>query len=363
MTKKVDEGSAVEVVYMDFSKELNQGPHADAAPQSKSGKMHAPGNGPIFATYYTILAVVGVPANVLTIAILSQGKCGLSKCITRYLVFMAVTDFLVIVTAVIFSRLRAIYFPVSILSTTPGCSLIIALSSAAKDASVWLTVAFTFDRCVAICCQQLKLRYCTEKTAAVVIGTVCFLACLRNVPFYFEFEPMYIIDTVPWFCSIKEIFYISVAWRVYEWSHRMLNPCVPFLLILMLNVLTVRYILAANRARGRLRAQNNGEKQRDPEMQSRRKSIILLFAISGCFILLWATDVANFLFVQISANNYVSASNSNDPKFIFQEGGYMLQFLSSCANTFIYAGTQTKFRQQLKTTIQYPFNIIRQRFK
>ncbi|XP_032890391.1 probable G-protein coupled receptor 139 [Amblyraja radiata] len=325
--------------------------------------MHAPGNGPVFAIYYSVLAAFGVLANLVTIAILSQGKCGLSKCITRYLVSMAMTDFLVIVTAVILSRLRAIYFPVTFLSTTPACSLIIVLSCAARDISVWLTVAFTFDRFIAICCQQLKLRYCTEKTAAFVIGAVCVVGCLKNVPFYFIYDPVYVANNIPWYCSIKDSNYTDVGWRVYDWLDRILNPCLPFLMILLFNAFTVRFILAASRARRRLRAQSNGEKQSDPEMESRRKSIILLFAISGSFILLWLTYVVNFAFVQITSNTYSVVSNGNDPKFILQESGYMLQLLSSCTNTCIYAGTQTKFREQLKGAAKYPFDLLTRRLK
>ncbi|XP_051882929.1 probable G-protein coupled receptor 139 [Pristis pectinata] len=323
-----------------------------------SRRMHAPGKGVVFAVYYSILAAFGVPANIVTIVILSKGGCGLSKCITRYLVFMTVSDLLTIITAVILSQLRAIYFPVSFLSTTPACSVVIALSFASIDTSVWLTVAFTFDRFLAICCQQLKQRYCTEKTAAVVIGSILVFGYLKNVPFYFEFEPIYIIDNVPWFCSLKDVIYTSVVWKVYEWLHRIFNPCLPFFLILFLNVLTVRHIQAASGARRRLRAHSNGDKQSDPEMESRRKSIILLFAISGSFTLLWLTSVLNFLFVQITANNYADGSNSNDPRFIFQESGYMLQLLSSCTNTCIYAGIQTKFRQQLKDAVKYPFTLV-----
>ncbi|XP_059499760.1 probable G-protein coupled receptor 139 [Stegostoma tigrinum] len=320
--------------------------------------MHAPGNGPAFAIYYSLLAAFGVLANLATIVILSRGRCGLSKCITQYLISMAVTDFLVIIAAVILSRLRVIYFPANFLSTTPGCSVIIVFSCASRDSSVWLTVAFTFDRYLAICCPELKTKYCTEKTAVVVITVVCMMCCLKNIPFYFIYEPMYMIDKVPWYCSIKASNYISIAWRVYDWLDRILTPCLPFVLILLLNVLTVRHILLASRVRRRLRAERNGKNQGDSEMESRRKSIVLLFAISGSFLLLWLTYVVNFLFVQISGSNYSIGSNANDPKFILQECGYMLQLLSSCTNTCIYAGTQTKFRRELKDAFKLFFNLI-----
>ncbi|XP_032890443.1 probable G-protein coupled receptor 139 [Amblyraja radiata] len=276
---------------------------------------------------------------------------------------MAVMDFLVIVAAVILSRLPALYFPVSLLSTTPGCSLVIAFSWFSKDTSAWLTVAFTFDRFIAICCPHLKVRYCTEKIATVVIGTVCVLYCVKNVPFFFTYEPAYVLDNIPWYCSIKDVYYTSLAWKIYDWLLYMVNPCVPFVLILLLNVFTVRHILAASGARKRLRAQSHGDKQNDPEMESRRKSIIILFAISGSFLLLRFTNVVNFVMVQFLIKNYANNSNSTNPMFILQESGYMMELLSSCTNTCIYAGTQAKFREQLKNLVKCPFKAICNRFK
>ncbi|XP_067910339.1 probable G-protein coupled receptor 139 [Heterodontus francisci] len=320
--------------------------------------MHAPPSGLVYAIYYPVIAAIAVPANLVAIAILSRGRCGLSKCITRYLVSMAVTDFLVVITGVILNRIVGIYFPLSVLSITPACSLSNALIFASRDSSVWLTVAFTFDRFVAICCQNLKTKYCTEKTAAVVIGTVCALFSVKNVPSYFMHEAKYIIENIPWYCDIKLSFYTSPAWRMFNWFDCMSVPCLPFLLLLLFNALTVRHILVASRYRRRLWAKSNRENHSDPEMESRRKSIVLLFTISGSFILLWTPSVINFFYVTISDGYYPNGSNLNDPKFILQESSNMLQLLSCCTNTCIYVGTQSKFRDELKNMIKYPLNII-----
>ncbi|XP_038675523.1 probable G-protein coupled receptor 139 [Scyliorhinus canicula] len=265
---------------------------------------------------------------------------------------MAVTDLLVIITAVLLNRLPAIYFPGSLLSITPVCSLSIALIYASRDTSIWLTVAFTFDRFVAICCQKLKMKYCTEKVATVVIGTVCSLGCLINIPWYFMHEPIYIIDNIPWFCKLRENRYTSPIWAAFHWIDRIVTPSVPFFLIIFLNVLTVRNILAANGARRRLRVHTNGVAQSDTEMDNRRKSIILLFTISGSFILLWMMYVAYFFFERF-VKDY-KFKDFSDPKFIFLESANILQLLSCCTNTFIYAVTQTKFREQLKNLLQHP---------
>ncbi|XP_078064157.1 putative G-protein coupled receptor 139, partial [Mustelus asterias] len=320
--------------------------------------MHGRISGVVYAIYYPILAAIGVPVNLMAIVILSRGRCGLSKCITRYLVSMAVTDLLVVVTAVIFNRIIGIYFPVSFLSLTPACTLSTVIIYAATESSVWLTVVFTFDRYVAICCQKLQANYCTEKTAAVVIGMVCLLSCLKSIPWYFMYEPLYIMNNVPWFCNIKSAFYTSFSWTAYDWFARILNPILPFLLILLFNALTVRHILAASRSRRRLRAHSSADNQSDPEMKNRKKSVVLLFAISGSFILLWMTYVLDFLYVKITNEAYFGGSNFNDPKFIRQESGNMLQLLSCCTNTCIYAVTQRKFREELKHAAIYIGSLV-----
>ncbi|XP_048475357.1 probable G-protein coupled receptor 139 [Rhincodon typus] len=269
---------------------------------------------------------------------------------------MAVTDFLVIVTAVLLNRLPGIYFPGSFLSITPICRLTIALIYASRDSSVWLTVAFTVDRFVAICCMKFKTKYCNDKIAAFIIGMVCSLGCLKSVPWYFIHEPIYLINGVPWYCSVRKIRYTSTVWRVFDWFDRILTPFTPFFLILLLNVLTVRYIIATSRSRQRLWASKNKENQMDPEMESRRKSIILLFAVSGSFILLWITYVIQFLYERFT-NDY-QIRGFSDPKFLLQESANMLQLLSSCTNTFIYAITQWKFRQELKNLFKYSLSFL-----
>ncbi|XP_067870217.1 probable G-protein coupled receptor 139 [Heterodontus francisci] len=297
-------------------------------------------------------------ANLAVIVILSRGRCGLSRCITYYLMSMAVTDLLLMITAVILNRIAGIYFPVSFLSITPVCILRSILNYGIIDCSVWLTVSFTFDRFMAICCQKLKIKYCTEKTAAWVIGIVSTLSCLKNCVLYFIYEPLYIINNVPWFCNMKSIFYTSPAWAAFDWIHHILTPCLPFILILLFNALTVRNILLSSRGRRRLRAHSSGCNQSDPEMEKRRKSIVLLFCISGSFILLYLLLLLTFLYVRIAKLSYFSGTNFNESNFILDESGFMLQLLSSCVNPFIYAGTQRKFREELKNGMKYPLSLI-----
>ncbi|XP_067874796.1 probable G-protein coupled receptor 139 [Heterodontus francisci] len=294
--------------------------------------------------------------NILAIAILSRGKCGLSKCVSYYLVAMATADLLVVIIVVILQRIIDIYFPGTYLSLTPICSIKTALVYTTRDLSVWLTVTFTFDRFISICWQKLKTKYCTKETASAVVGTVLALSCLKNIPLYFLYEPLYIINKLPWFCRMRSSFHTSPLWLVFYSLDCIVTPFLPFYVILLLNALTVRYILVASRARRILRGNTSSVNNPDPEMENRRKSIVLLFSISGNFILLWLTYTIHYMYARITDNN--TYTSYNDPLYILQETGYVLLLLSCCTNTFIYAVTQTKFREESKKMVKYPVNQI-----
>ncbi|XP_067874788.1 neuropeptides capa receptor-like [Heterodontus francisci] len=269
---------------------------------------------------------------------------------------MAAADLLVVITAVILNRIIGIYFPGNYLLITPVCRTKTTLAYVTNNLSVWLTIAFTFDRFIAICCQKLKTKYCTKKTSAAIIGMVLVLSCLKNIPWYFIYEPLYVNNALPWYCRIRSVFYTSPLWQAFSYFSSITTPFLPFFIILLLNVLTARYILVASRTRRALRGNISSENNPDPEMQIRKKSIILLFSISANFILLWLTYTIHYMYYRI-INTY-SYSGYDDPVYILQETGYMLQLLSCCTNTFIYAVTQVKFREELKKMVTYPVNQI-----
>ncbi|XP_069789686.1 probable G-protein coupled receptor 139 isoform X2 [Narcine bancroftii] len=298
---------------------------------------------------YVIIAFTGIPVNVMAIAILSRGKCGLCKCTTFYLVAMATADLFFIILEAILFRINDRYFHVSFLYITTVSILRVVFMRVARDFSVWFTVWFTVDRFIAICFQKLKTKYCSRKTAVLILSTSGVVFILKNIPFYFTVEPGNVTDNVPWFIVVKPSYYTDVAWRAFDWFDTLLTPLIPFTIILLLNSLTVRHIIMTSRVRKALRGQSRGVNHNDPEMESRRRSMVLLFTLSGCFIILWVTAVAHFLYYQITG----TGGQWNDSEYIFYEVSFLLSNLNCCTNTFIYVVTQSKFREQLKSALKY----------
>ena len=229
--------------------------------------------------------------------ILSRGKCGLSKCITRYLVGMATADLMVVIVVALVEQTNNIYIYSRSLLITPVCALTLVFVHVATDCSVWFTVSFTFDRFIAICCGKLRERYCTERTATVVIVTVVIVSCGKCVPLYFAIEPYVIIDDTPWRCIGTYEYATSPVWRGYQLLQSILTPLIPIGLILVFNGLTVKHIVVANRVRRKLR--HSGNNQKDAEVEKRKKSMILMFSISANFILFWMPHVARTLKWQV----------------------------------------------------------------
>ncbi|XP_072884116.1 probable G-protein coupled receptor 139 [Hemitrygon akajei] len=305
--------------------------------------------------YYPIVAVVAIPVNVLTIKVLSRGKCGLSSSVTSYLVAMAASDLMVVVLDLVLRQIPIVYREqFRFLFEVHVCNIHAVLLHVAIDCSVWFTVTFTLDRFVSICCQKLRTNYCTDRTVVVALGSVTVLSCSKNVFWYFIFTGEYRQLSIAWFCRARDGVLLSPVWIVIELLHYLLTPGIPFCLILLLNVLTARHVLVTSRARRRLRVSSTGYKIRDPEMESRRKSLVLLLAISGNFILLWGV----YMIYNIWGRMYDVGYKSLYPPDSLNQLGFMLQLLSCCTNTALYSVTQRKFREQLKETMKFPFTVL-----
>lgn len=266
---------------------------------------------------------------------------------------MALADLSVVLTDVILQQIVPLYTVNIFFFHIRLCGLIDCLTHAATDLSVWFTVAFTFDRFVAISCRELKAKYCRVRTAAAVLGVVCALSILKNIPWYFRYKPLFFF-LIPLFCIVDLSYYTSPLWKMFDLMNLITTPLLPFLLILLFNALTVRCIVLASRARRRLRKDGGAESQPDAELENRRKSVILLFSISASFVLLWTTHAVYRIHERLTINHILHRLVKQRLPDLVAYLGPMLQLLGTCSNTCIYVVTQNKVRQQLKKVLLYP---------
>ncbi|XP_062895494.1 probable G-protein coupled receptor 139 [Mobula hypostoma] len=304
---------------------------------------------------YPFLMVFGLPANLLTIIILSRGKCGLSKCISAYMTMMAVADLLVILINVLVYEILIFRLSNSFLHYTEVLKATVYLVAVTLDLSLWYTVAFTGDRYVSICCQKFKTKYCRVKIARILAAVILAVACLENIPFLFALQPQQIVGNISWGVLPKLDIVNSAPFVAFSRFKSFRNLLCVFGLIFLFNAMTARHILVASKSRRGFRI-HKSTTERDTEMENRKKGIMLLFCVSGSFMLFWLpSTVTNFIvnLTMYSDNNYYSA------RFIAAQTGTLLTNMSSCINTCTYAATQTNFRGELKSLIMSPWTLIR----
>ncbi|XP_060706624.1 melatonin receptor type 1B-B-like [Hemiscyllium ocellatum] len=270
---------------------------------------------------------------------------------------MATGDLMVLSFNVIVSQIIRHYFPHSLLSYTTACRLSAFLQGLSLQLSTWFTIAFTFDRFVAICCNKLKGRYCTEKIANMVISVVSALSIMVNVPLPFRYEPNHILNNIQWGCRTVTSYLTSPAWVAHRYLTNISNMFVPIPLLLLLNSLTAHHILVASRARRVLKSSRGGagEMGRDPELKSRRTSIILLFTISGCFVLLSVPITVIHILVGVTHTVTYQGSTS---LYLAIRSTFLLLCTSSCTNTCIYALTQRRFREEMMNLLKSPLSLL-----
>ncbi|XP_055521957.1 probable G-protein coupled receptor 139 [Leucoraja erinacea] len=302
--------------------------------------------------FYPIIAVIGVPANLMSLVILFRGKCGLSKDITCYMIAMAMGDLMVLVFNVIVSQIVRYHFPGSPLRYTPVCRLSSYLQGFSFQLSTWFTVSFTCDRFVAICCQKLRRTYCTERTAAMVLATVGMVSVLTNVPLPLRYRPCYTVHRVAYGCCPVPGHLESPLWSAHGWASNLLNTFLPIPALLLLNSLTARYILGASRARLALKGPRQVGGDDDPEVRSRRASVALLFAVSGSFVALSVPIMVIDAWVGVSGTVMFRGPRS---LYAAVQVAMLLKCLGSCTNTCVYALTQSRFRAQMIGLLTPPF--------
>jgi len=136
--------------------------------------------------------------------------------------------------------------------------------------------------------RSFKVKYCIEKTARVVLGTVSALLSVKKTFWIFMSAEIYWLFKDGYFCDIDFDVSSSPAWRAVRGLHHTLTRFVPFLLILLFNVLAVKHIRLSRKIHRKLRTHKRRERPGGQQIEKRRKAIILLFVLSGNFALLWS---------------------------------------------------------------------------
>ncbi|PVD19740.1 hypothetical protein C0Q70_20231, partial [Pomacea canaliculata] len=162
-------------------------PNADdvtSAPVDESVQLLTTTTNRLLSVFPPVLLAVGTCGNALSIAVLSGSSMRRSNA-ALYLIVLAVVDTMVLYTGLL--RLWLLHLTdVDIREfSTFMCKFHTWIVYVTLDASVWILVAFTFERLISVCLPHDVKRHCNEQTSCVVLSVIAVVLMAINSHFIY----------------------------------------------------------------------------------------------------------------------------------------------------------------------------------
>lgn len=287
-------------------------------------------------------------ANIMSFVIFWRRKCMLSKSSPFYLMAISIADTAVLVFIVVL-ELSIKYLTVEpFWSREPWCSVRDIFAYGASNTSTWLVVAFTAERFLSITTYSLRKQVSIPHGTLWTICIIFVLGHLLALPYYWAYISMYSQDLQRWVCIYKPNSNLQYKLAIVS-MQTIVSHILPFVIIGILNGLTLRQISLINRVNVIC---TSGQKV-TPLLRSRkRKSVVLLVTISMTFVLLTITRSIT----QIILRTKGWALNRDDYSLsinVAADIGTMVSLSNAAINMYLYACTQTKFRQEAIACVKY----------
>ena len=247
------------------------------------------------------------------------------------------------------------------------CKCINVFGYTVSDYSVWLIVAVTVERYIAVCHALKAPAMCNRRRAAkVIVGTGLVIFAI-NFHFFFTTEIRYSSidgsDDVMGQCNPAKGFDHFI--KFWHWVDAIIYSFLPFIGLSVLNGLIIQKVYLAKRARNQLSAHVNSDRQggRSPGHQTSSSSssrgtesnarlTVMLLTISFAFVI--TTLPMNINLILTFYWNAKAGSLEQEAKFgLFAKATMvrtiteLLMYTNHSMNFFLYCATGQRFRQQL----------------
>lgn len=187
-----------------------------------------------------IILLLGLCGNILVLLVINRKNLrGTTTCV--YLTVLAIFDTLALISGIIpeWTNACGIFQFSSIHSFT--CQLEKFVFYTASDTAIWILVAFTLDRFVAVCFPLYKRSVCVPKRSKIACVVIFSLAFLKNVHVFWTrglelskpgaaiASPSIVNSSFP-FSSLSEVEAIKSCGKKYEFKHfeSLVRPWIAF---------------------------------------------------------------------------------------------------------------------------------------
>ncbi|XP_030077529.1 probable G-protein coupled receptor 139 [Microcaecilia unicolor] len=293
--------------------------------------------------FYPLLAAIGIPSNIATFLILWRKNCKLSASSRCYLMAISVADTLVLILIVVLEMILHYYTTESFWYRQPWCMIRDVFNYGAYNTSTWLVVGFTIERFIAITTVQLRTKLCTRRNALYVIASVFVCSHVCAIPYLWSNESLKDNSTGHYVCKYSSKV-PSCFVEGLVWFQTTLVYIIPYIIIFLLNGLILRQICLSNKVHCE---RNNLQLQATRRFRShKRKSVILLVTVSMTYAYLCTTRFVTQILIRtlhygINRRDYLQGIN------VAADVGTMLDLTHCAVNMYLYACTQSHFREEL----------------
>lgn len=305
------------------------------------------------------MLVIGTIGNVLSLVILTRKPMRKLSTYT-YLAVLSMTDTLVLYIGLLRIWVSEITGKDVREHASWMCKTTNVLGYTVSDYSVWLIIAMTVERWIAVCLPLKAPSMCNRKRAFIAILGIFFLLLSVNFHFFWTTDLRNIEYEGEIFtqCDSSES-YEKLVTEIWPWVDAFIYSFFPFVIILTLNGLIIHRVLLSKRQRSGLDASRSAyskpddsgagginRPQRNSHSEHSTKLTVMLLTISFTFLL--TTLPMNMLLIVKAFITQKEVSTEVITRFMLARTvTELLMYSNHSMNFFLYCATGEKFRQQL----------------
>ena len=212
------------------------------------------------------------------------------------------------------------------------CKTMTVNDNTLNDLSVWVMVAMTVDRFVAVRFPLKASRMVTSSRAKVVVTVTAIISFLKNCHSFVTTSLVRDQKTGAIICNY--VYHDSLFTQVLPWLDVCTQSAIPFLVLLTLNFIII------NTIKNQMVNEFQAEEQKARMGKRERQITVSLIVVSCTFLALTLPlRIINIVavFVHINMQQY----------FILLHVGYLLLYTNNAVNFYLYCLTGAKFRHEV----------------
>ena len=227
------------------------------------------------------------------------------------------------------------------------CKVISVFGYTVSDYSVWLIIAVTVERYIAVCKPLKAPGMCNRSRAIKVIIFLLFLLLTLNAHFFWtaQIKVFKVGSVIIPQCAGASQYEVLVQ-DVWPWVDAFIYSFLPFVVILVLNAIIIFRVVRARNYRTQMQQSSVLRDNRRAHHESSTKLTVMLLTISFAFLLMTLPMNTSMIAMAFSSS-YVNDLRVVSKYKLVRTVTELLMYANHSMNFYLYCATGQKFRGEL----------------